>query len=129
MKSPRTDLPEYYVTKVEVCPNCNGATKTANPLYLDFDKFLDDSKKAGKTVTEEMEDQWWAKAGYPEGDWPQEEFPCEECLRTGYVESQIPLRQALHEVSLQISKIESCPADISDAQCECGYHKKKAGHA
>lgn len=127
-KPVRRDLPEYYVMKVEVCPTCHGETKTQNPLYAEFDKFLDENKTAGERVSEEQEDQWWTTQGYPNFDWPQEEFPCEECLRTGYIESQIPMRQALQEVALQIGKIGLCPADISDAECECGYHKKKAGH-
>lgn len=123
----RRDLPEYYVTKIEVCPNCKGETFTANPLYDEFDKFLSGFALDGKKVKEETEDAWWASRGYPDGDWPQEEFPCEDCLRTGYVESQIPLRQALHEVAQQTAAIAACPADIGNADCVCGYHKE-AGH-
>lgn len=123
----RRDLPEYYVTKVEVCPNCQGATKTDNPLYAEFNLYLDDFNRTGTAPTQEEEDAWWASRGYPDGDWPQEEFPCEDCLRTGYVESQIPLRQALHEVAQQTAAIAACPADIGNADCVCGYHKE-AGH-
>lgn len=127
MKRLRRDLPEYYVTKIDVCPNCAGATKTDNPLYAEFNLYLDDFNGTGTAPTQEEVDAWWASRGYPDGDWPQEEFPCEDCLRTGYVESQIPLRQALYEVAQQSSKIESCPADIGNADCVCGYHKV-AGH-
>jgi len=83
---------EFFVTYRETCPECHGEKYLCDATWQAF-------HEAGIAfVSETVQREWWSSKGFDWDDLPAEEYPCPTCEGAGYVEGEVPLREALRTV-------------------------------
>jgi hypothetical protein len=93
---------QYFVIAKETCSVCGGEGVTCphRKLYEDFADFCRSIQNESMHDQVNLRDVWMAERGYPYGSehWPPEEIECHQCRGNGFIESRVPLEEAIKEL-------------------------------
>jgi hypothetical protein len=105
-------MPDYFVLKRDVCPECKGEKWFTHPDWLAFGQWFETFDQNHKP-TPEQETIWWREHGWW-NELPPEEYQCSTCDGKGEVEEEVNLREAL--TFLDEQKIQLLAQAISDGR-------------
>ena len=85
-------MAEYLVIKRETCAVCQGFGNVMHPLWEEL------CKEMGAPLSEEQIKKWFRSKGYDQP--PPEEEECKACGGKGFIESKVPLLEALKDLGV-----------------------------
>jgi hypothetical protein len=96
-------MKKYFVICRETCSVCGGQGVTCPhalfyTAYYEFIKSLSDGIILTREECLEKQDQWIRDKGYDPNNLPPEEVECHQCRGNGFVESRVPLEEAISEL-------------------------------
>ena len=92
---------QYFVRKVEQCPECNGEGVYYNPEWAELNE-----EHAHRCRNAAIDDRFaefdkMVREKWPYGE-PPEELQCCECEGTGKIETWVSLKDALRELGVSL---------------------------
>ncbi|GIW33749.1 hypothetical protein [Meiothermus sp.] len=87
-------IAQYYVTKVEPCPQCGGSGVILHPYWREYWEEFDN--RLAPTKAEHY--TFWRNHGYNPYSPPSEEITCHNCNGSGCIESRASLEEALRAI-------------------------------
>jgi hypothetical protein len=103
-------MPEFFVLKRDICPECKGKKWFTHPDWIAFgDWYESQDPKPNR----EQETTWWQEHGWW-NEQPPEEYQCSTCEGKGEIEQEFNLKDAIAIIEEQ--KIQLLYQSIRDGR-------------
>lgn len=90
--------PKYLVTKIEICPKCEGRKMVQHPAWAEY--WAENENKQPMSLEEDR--KWFSEHGWDlyvnKDGVPEEEEYCNECEGAGELESEVDLLEVLPDI-------------------------------